>query len=74
MASRDPSIGETMVTVSQSYFLSFFFFFFKILFIYFLERGERKEKERERNINVWLSLTEDLACNPVMCPDWGLNH
>ena len=28
------------------------FFFFKILFIYFLDRGERKEKDRERNITV----------------------
>ena len=30
-----------------------FFFFLKILFIYFLERGERREKEREINIIVW---------------------
>ena len=55
--------------------------FFKryYLFIYlFLERGERREKERERNINVWLPLmsshTEDLACNPGMCPDWESNQ
>ena len=34
--------------------------FFKILFIYFLERGERKEKETERNISVWLPLVHPL--------------
>ena len=31
-----------------------------ILFIYFLERGERKEKETERNISVWLPLVHPL--------------
>ena len=30
----------------------FYFILFKILFIYFLERVERREKERERKINV----------------------
>ena len=34
----------------------------KILCIYFLDRGEGREKEEERNINMWLPLTGDLAC------------
>ena len=45
------------------------------LFIFFREgKGGRK---KERNINVWLPLmppTGDLACNPGMCSDWGLNR
>ena len=54
--------------------------FLKTLFIFREEKG--REKERERNINVQeihqlvashTPLTGDLACNPGMCPDWGLN-
>ena len=49
---------------------SFSFLFLKDLF---LNRGE--EREREGNINVWLPLmqtTGDLARNPDMCPDLGI--
>ena len=47
-----------------------------------LERMEGREKERDRNINGWeihgwgascTPPTEDLACNPGMCPDWESN-
>ena len=46
------------------------------------EREEGREKERERNINMQqidesdasrTPSTRDPACNPGMCPDWGLN-
>ena len=50
-------------------------FLLKILFI-FRER-EGREKEGERSTNVWLPhthpLTEDLAQNPGMRPDWEWN-
>ena len=51
------------------------------LFI-FRERGREGEREGERNIDVQeirqlvashTPPTEDLTCNPGMCPDWGLN-
>ena len=52
-------------------------FFIKILFIYlFLERGEERGKEGRKDQCVVASLaalTEDLACNPGMCPDWESN-
>ena len=69
----------------KCFLLSFVSFFYKkILFIYFLERGEGREgggREREKDQCVryinWLPLTlpqmGNLACNPGMCPDWGLN-
>ena len=57
--------------VAFLFFKNLLLLYFKILFIYFLERGERREKERERNINV--QLPGDLAHNPGMCPDWELN-
>ena len=59
-----------------------FIFLFKDFIYLFLERQEGKEKERERSVDVWeINLlvasctppTEDLACNPGMCPDWELN-
>ena len=62
------------------YFLTtkYFSFFKKILYIYlFLERGEGKEKEKETSVCGCLShapSTEDLACNPGMCPEWESNQ
>ena len=53
----------------------------KILFIYFLERGERREIEGERHqcardihhlVASHAPLTRDLAFNPGLCPDWEL--
>ena len=57
---------------------------FFLIFIYLLlERGERKEEERKRNISVpeihkqvasHTPRTGDLAHNPGMCPNHGLNQ
>ena len=44
----------------------------------FLERGERREKVRETNHQCVIAShvipTGDLACNPVMYPDWESNQ
>ena len=51
-------------------------FFLKDFIYLLLERGERREKE-ERNISVVASCIPangNLACNPVMCPDWESNR
>ena len=54
--------------------------FFKRFYWFILERQEGREKEREGNIDVWeihrlvashMPPTQDLACNPGMCPDQG---
>ena len=48
----------------------------KILFIYFLRQKKGGEREGEKHQCVVAShvpLTEDLACNPGLCPDWELN-
>ena len=63
-----------------SIFLSFTILllsFLKILFIYFLERrreGERKGEKHQCMVASHVALTRDLAGNPGMCPDWGLNQ
>ena len=63
--------GVTGCGKNWSCFL-FILFFKDFIFIYlFLERG--KGKEKGRNINVWLPLAQDLACNWGMCPDWESN-
>ena len=63
------------------FFKSFFFFvltrlhFLKILFIYFLDRGEGREGEKHQCVaGSHAPPTEDLACNPGMCPDWVSNQ
>ena len=67
-----------ILTQALAYNRQFMFvvFYFKDFIYLSLERGG--EKERERNINVWLPFTcpptEDLACNPGICPDWELNQ
>ena len=57
--------------------------FFKDFIHLLLERGEGREKGRRRNIEVQeihqsfastTPQTEDLACNPGMCPDWESNQ
>ena len=53
-----------------------FFLFFKDLIYSFLERGKEGEREGEKYQCVVTSrapCTEDLACNPGMCPDWESN-
>ena len=68
---------EEQIAIFQLYKTDVAFFFLKILFIYlFLERGERRGKEGRKDQCVVASLaalTEDLACNPGMCPDWESN-
>ena len=58
-------------------------YFLKLYLFIFGERGRERERERERNIdgNTLTQLvafrmppTRDLAQNPGMCPDWGLNR
>ena len=60
-----------------SLLLSWLSFFKKIFyFIFFLERGREGGSEGEKHQCVVASCvppTEDLACNPGMCPDWKLN-
>ena len=63
---------------SQSDLIDFgFLFFFKeILFIYLREGGREGKRNREKHQCVVASHappTGDQACNPGMCPDWGLN-
>ena len=56
-------------------FLTLFFFKRFYLFI-FRENGREEEREGEKYQCVVASgmpPTGDLACNPGMCPDWGLN-
>ena len=49
-------------------------FFSKILFIYSLEKGREGEgKKHQCVVACHTPPTEDLACNPSMCPDWELN-
>ena len=52
-----------------------FIYFLKIVFIIFRQRGSEGEREREKHQCVVASCvpaTRDLACNPGMCPDWGI--
>ena len=62
-------------TLKRFYFLKDFMYLFVYLFI--LERGREGEREGEKHQSVVASrvpLTRDLAHNPGMCPDWGLNQ
>ena len=50
------------------------FFFFKILFIC-CQREEESEGEKHPGVVAFhMPPTGDLACNPVMCPDWESNQ
>ena len=47
------------------------------IYLFFLDRGERKEKEGETPQCVVASRapsTGDLACNPRLCFDWESNQ
>ena len=50
--------------------------FFKDFVYLFLETGREGKREGKKHQCVVASCvppTGDLACNPGMCPDWGLN-
>ena len=53
------------------------FFFSDFIFIWREGKWGRKRGKQtsmcKRNIK-WLPLTNDLTCDPGMCPDWELNH
>ena len=55
----------------------FFFFFLKIFLNFSFRQREREGERGEKHQCVVASHTPptgDLACNPVMCPDWKLNQ
>ena len=53
----------------------FFFFLKKIyLFIFREGKGERNREKLQCVIACCTPPNGDLACNPGMCPDWGLNQ
>ena len=52
-------------------------YFLKDFIYLFLERGREGEREAEEHQSVvafQVPPTGDLACNPVMCPDWESNR
>ena len=52
------------------------FLFFQILFIYFYTEGKggREGEKHQCAVASHTPPTEDLALNPVMCPDWESNR
>ena len=57
------------------FFSSFKWFFFKVIYLFvylFLERG-REEEKHKCVVASPAPPTEDLACNPGMCPEWESN-
>ena len=54
----------------------YFLLFFKDFIYLLLLRGKEGERERENHQCVFASHAppcRDLACKPIMCPDWELN-
>ena len=55
----------------------FLFFFEDLINLFFREWGRERERQGEKHQCVVAShtpSTRDLAHNPGMCPDWGLNR
>ena len=53
------------------------YFFLRFHLFYFLERGREREREGEKHecvVALHMAPTEDLTCNPGMCPDWKSNR
>ena len=63
--------GSDWVGFANIYlFIRFYLFIFR-------ERGKEGERNGEKHqcvVASHTSSTGDLACNPGMCPDWGLNQ
>ena len=63
---------------AAAFIVNFSFLFFLRLYLFiFRERVREGEREGEKHQCVVASCmpsTGDLACNPGMCPDWGLNR
>ena len=52
-------------------------FLFKDFIYLLLERvrdGEREGEKHQCVVASYVPPTEDLACNPGVCPDWELDH
>ena len=47
---------------------------FIYLFIFREREGEREGEKHQCVVALHTTPTGDLACNPILCPDWELNH
>ena len=64
----------TFVLLSKFHSL---YLFFKDFIYLFLDRGREGDREGEKHqcvVAFHAPPTGDLACKPVMCPDWELNQ
>ena len=72
------ALNEPDKKVNGQETVTIYFLFFKIFYLFiFRERGREREREGEKHEYVVASCTPptgDLAHNPGMCPDWGLNQ